>query len=183
MRRLLALLLLIATPALAQTGPGSRASAIDALIGALKAAPDEQVASQIEDRLELLWSQGVAPSALLLVRRSARELSADANQEALDDIEAALVLDPAAPEAYRTRALARYALGDYPGALADLQEALTREPRYFPALESLSRLAEDQGDSKGALEAWKRVLSVSPKTPGSEERLKTLTKKALGEST
>jgi tetratricopeptide (TPR) repeat protein len=181
MRHLLTLLLLIASPAQAQTG--GRASAIDALIGALKTAPNEMVASQIENRLEELWSQGVSPAALLLVRRSARELAADANHEALGDIEAALVLDPAAPEAYRTRALARYALGDYPGALADLQEALTKEPRYFPALKTLSRLAEDQGDRKGALEAWQKLLQISPKTPGSEERLKLLTKKALGEST
>ena len=79
------------------------------------------------------------------------------------------------------RGLARFERGDYPGALADIQETLNREPRHFPALQNLSRIAEAREDFKGALTAWQQVLELSPKTPDGEERLKMLTRKVLGD--
>jgi tetratricopeptide (TPR) repeat protein len=72
-------------------------------------------------------------------------------------------------------------LGNFPAALADLQETLRREPRYYPALQSLSRIAEQREDHKGALSAWEKVLELNPKHPDGQERLKALTRKALGE--
>ncbi len=173
----------LAQPALAQTRPNSRAAEFDALFAGLKAAPSEATAAKIEARLHQLWGQSIAPSAVLLLNRSTRELNHDAAQDALEDVEAALVIDPAAPEGYHRRALARSALGDFPGALADLQETLTREPRYFPALASLSHIAEAREDHKGALAAWQKLLELNPKHPDGQDRLKTLTRNALGSDT
>ncbi len=181
MRLVLMLFLLIALPALAQPRPAGRAAELEALTAGLKAAPNEETATKIEGRMRELWAQAIAPSALLLIRRGMRELGNAAPQEALDDIEAALVLDPEAPDAYLRRGLARAELGDYPGALADIQETIRREPRHFPAWGSLSRLAEGRGDFAGAIAAWRKVLEISPKTSDGEERLKVLTRKLLGE--
>lgn len=183
MRAIALCLLLLSLPAAAQPKPTARAAEFDALFAGLKAATNEATSAKIEARLRQLWSQSVAPSAGLLLNRSARELNADAAQDALDDVEAALVIDPAAPEAYHRRALARSALGDFPGALADLNETLRREPRYYPALQSLSRLAEERGDHKGALSAWEKVLEINPKAPDGEERLQSLKRKAFGDDT
>ena len=177
------LFLLLAAPALAQPRPAGRAAELDALFAGLKLAPSEATAERVEARIRELWAQATAPTALLLIRRAGRELAADAAEEALDDADAALVLDPATPVGLQCQAEARYATGDYAGALADLRAALQREPRFFPAFETLSRIAEDHDDAKGALAAWQKRLEISPKTPDGEERLKTLTRKAMGDAT
>ncbi len=174
--------LTLAVPALAQPRPTSRAAEFDALYGGLKVAPSTETAAKIETRLHQLWALSIAPSALLLLNRATRELP-EAPQEALEDTEAALVLDPAAPEGYHRRALVRFSLGDYPGALADLAETVKREPRYFPAWQTMARIAEQREDHKAALTAWQKVLELNPKIPNGEDRLKSLTRKALGDDT
>lgn len=181
MRLLLVLALLLPSLAAAQPRPGGRAAELDAMMSALKSASSEGMARQIEGRIRQLWALSASPTALLLLNRGQRELNNNAGEEALVDFEAALTLDPNLPEAFHRRALARFTLGDYPGALADLQETLTREPRHFPALQSLSRIAEEQKDFKGGLSAWQKAMEISPKTPDGEERLKLLTRKAFGE--
>ncbi len=173
---------LLALPAAAQR-PNQRAAEVDAMIGALKTAPSEEVAGQIEARLRQLWMQSASPSALLLMNRGMRELNSNATDEALDDLDAALVLDPNLPDAYHRRAMARAAAGDYRGAIADIQEALTREPRFFPALQSLSRIAEERSDYRGALSAWQKAMEFSPRTPEGQERLRTLERKVYGQGT
>lgn len=198
MRVALTLLLLIATPAAAQLSltqlsptqrsPGqpaaptapSRKAELDSMLSALKAAPSEELAGALEQRIRQAWMQSGSPAATLLMGRGLRDLSNDADAEAQDDFDAVLALEPNLPDAFHRRALARFAQGDYAGALADIEATLTREPRHFPALQSLSRIAEARKDFTGALAAWKKALEISPKTPDGAERLKLLTRKALG---
>ena len=179
----LALALLIALPAAAQPRPTGRAAEIEAMVTALKAAPSEELAGKIEGRLRELWVQSASPSAQLLMGRGMRDLGNHAADDAVDDFDAALTLDPEVPEIFHRRALARAAAGDYVGALADIQETLKREPRHFSAFKSLSRIAEEREDWKGALAAWEKVMELSPRTPDGEERLKSLRRKAFGEGT
>ena len=122
-----------------------------------------------------------SPAATLLMGRGLRELQKDADDDAIDDFDAALTLEPELADAYYHRALARFHEGDYRGALADIEATLRREPRHFAALKSLSRIAESRDDYRGALAAWKKVLELSPNTPDGQLRLKLLEKKALGE--
>ena len=92
-------------------------------------------------------------------------------------------LDPDLAEAWRQRAIARYEQGDTQGAVRDLEETLKREPRHFGAFETLSRIAENRKDWKSAYSAWQKVLEIDPKTPGGEQRLKDLRRRAMGEQT
>ncbi len=192
MRRLLLPLLLIAGPALAQSPdrpapapapakPDPKRAELDNLLNALKIAPSEAAAAAVEMRVREIWLRAGSPAAALLVARGSRNLANNAEEDALGDFDAALVLDPNYAEAYSRRAQARFAVGDYRGALIDIQETLKREPRHFAALQALSRIAEQRGDYAGALAAWQKVLDLDPKTPDGQERLKALQKKALGE--
>jgi tetratricopeptide (TPR) repeat protein len=181
MRFLPLLFLLLAVPALAQPRPDQRRVELDGLLTALKGAPNEQVAGTLESRIRELWMQSGSPAATLLMGRGMRDLQNDTDDEAADDFDAVLALEPDLADAYHRRAMARFALGDYPGALADIEAALKREPRHFGALKTLSRIAEARNDYKGALAAWKKVLELSPHTPDGADRLKQLEKKALGE--
>ncbi len=188
MRHLLLLAALLAPlPALAQgasppaTRPDGRRGETDALLDALKKAETEQSAASFEAKLRESWLRAGAPVAALLLGKGTRNLRNDADEEALDDFDAALVIDPDYMEAYNRRATARATLGDYRGALADIQEVLKREPRHFGALQTLSRLAESRQDFTGALRAWEKVIDLAPNLPGNQERLKTLRLKAQGE--
>jgi lipoprotein NlpI len=69
------------------------------------------------------------------------------------------------------------------GAIHDLQETVRLEPRNFAAFRTLTDIAAAREDWKGAYAAWQKVLEIDPKTPGGEERLKELKRKAVGEDT
>ena len=168
-------------PASGQPRPAPPRETVDTLLEALKVAPSEDVARVLEQKIRKRWFEAGSGVATLLMGRGMRDLANRAEREAVDDFNDALVLEPNLTEAFHRRALARMALGDYASALADLQETLRREPRHFAALQTLSRIAEQRGDFKGALAAWKKVLELSPKTPEGEERMKMLSRKVFGE--
>ena len=83
---------------------------------------------------------------------------------------------------WRLHAEARYANGDDRGAYADLAQALSREPRCFPALADLSRMAEARNDNSRALQAWRRYLAIDPHAPRGEARLLVLQRKISGDA-
>jgi len=172
------LLLLIATPALAQSPSKPN---LDALFAALKAAPSEEAAAAIEAQIKAYWADQATAAVKLLLTRGGRELSEHAPNDALDSFDAALDLAPDLLEGWRGRAAARRVLGDYVGAVKDIGEVLKREPRSFVAFQDLSRLSESRGDWKGAYAAWQKVLEISPRTPGGQDRLRDLRRRAFGE--
>jgi tetratricopeptide (TPR) repeat protein len=182
----LAVLLLTSSPAFPQTAgaPGAeRRAAIDHLLSALQAAPNEEAAAPLEQRIRDLWLNAGTPAVTLLMSRGLRELKADATNDAIEDFSDAITLDPGLAEAYHQRAIARFTAGDTPGAIADIRMALQHEPRSFAAFQTLSAIAEAQKNWKGAYEAWQKVMEIDPKTPGGAERLKDLRRRALGEET
>lgn len=184
MRRSILVILTALVPALAwaQTPAQDRAQA-EKLLDALKNAPDEAVAAPLEDEIRALWAQAASPAVLLLMSRAQRELHAGATSDAVEDFGDAIALDPTLAEAYRDRAIARYEAGDVPGAIADLQATVQHEPRDFLAYETLSHIAEESQDWKGAYAAWQKVMEIDPKTPDGAQRLNELKHKAFGEET
>lgn len=174
-----AALVLSTLPALAV----DRHAAADRLLDALKSAPTEQSAALVEAHILDLWLASATPAVRLLLSRAAREEQASANQDAVEDFSAALTLQPDLADAWRQRAVARFAAGDVRGAITDLGEAVRREPREFLAFRTLARIAEARADWKGAYEAWGKLLAFDPKTPGGAQHLKELRGKALGEET
>ena len=184
MRRVLSILLLLAAPAFAQGQAGSpdeKRAMLDKMLGALHSAPSEEAAQPLEQQIRQMWLNAGTPAVTLLMSRGLRELKADANQEAIEDFTDAIILDPNLAEAYHQRAIARFAAGDTAGAIADIQQTVQREPRSFAAFETLAAISEARKYWKGAYEAWRKVLEIDPKTPGGEERLKDLKRRALGE--
>lgn len=193
MRRAALLAAFLATaPAFAQTPPAKPAPAAPILtaptaarpgplLDQLKAAPTEDAAAAIEGQLRTLWTDSASPAIKLLLHRGLRELSEGASSESYDSYDAALDLDPNLLDAWRGRASARLHMGDPVGAVRDLQEVIKREPRDFPAWQDLSRIAEARGDWHAALSAWQKLLDFDPRTPGGQDRLRDLKRRAFGE--
>jgi tetratricopeptide (TPR) repeat protein len=176
-------LLFVAVGAAAQTRQDPKKAEMDALLGSLKTAPNEQVAAAIEERIKQKWVESGSPAATLLMGRGMRDLSTDSGDEALADFDSVLALEPDLQAAFSLRARAKFLTGDYQGAIQDTEAALAREPRNFMALQGLSRIAEARGDLKGALLAWQKVMEIDPRTPDGDKRLRELNRKVNGEST
>ena len=175
-------LLLVPGFASAQSPPDKHVQ-LNKLLDALRSAPDEQAAVPLEMQIRSLWTTLGSPAVTLLMSRGLRELQAGANDDAVEDFGDAITLDPNLAEAYHERAIARFQAGDTRGAIADLQATVQHEPRDFAAFETLSHIAETREDWKSAYAAWQKVMELDPKTPGGEERLKELKRKAFGEET
>lgn len=182
MPRWVILLLLVATPALADTS-AERAAQLDRLLAALKAAPSSEVAAPIEQQIMQRLIEAGSPAVTLLMSRGLRDLQANAAQDAIEDFTDAITLDPNLAEAYHQRAKARYAAGDTTGAIADIEQTLEHEPRDFAALRTLATISEARKDWKGAYAAWQKLLDIDPRTPDGEEHLKDLKRRALGDET
>ena len=179
-----ALLVLLAAPAAAQAPPQpDRQATLDRLLGLLQVAPDETAAASVEGSIQGQWLAEATPATKLLLLHGFRELTENEANEALDDFDAALDLQPDLQEGWHGRAMARARLGDTAGAERDIEEVMKREPRQFAALQDLSRIAEQRGDWKGAYEAWSRAMQIDPKTQGGADRLKDLKRRAFGEAT
>lgn len=178
------MLLLSAAPVLAQTPARSpaetRQAQLDQLFEALKAAPDTPGGQLVEARIRALWSRAVSPAAGLLLQRGVRNIQANATADALEDFDAALVLEPGAAEGWLLRAQAYSRLGDAAAAARDLREALRLEPRHFGALLQLSRLQEEAGDLRGALRSLDAALALHPKLPGGDQQRRDLVRRVEG---
>lgn len=184
MKPLLAAALLVGLSGIAWADSVSdRKADIDRLLDALKAAPNEQTASLIEDRLQQTWLRSGTASVTLLISKGLRQQQAGQNDDAVETFSDAITLQPDVSEAWHQRAIARYHAGDTQGAIRDLEETVRLEPRNFTAFRTLTEIAMAREDWKAAYESWQKVLEIDPKTPGGEERLKELKRKALGEET
>ncbi|WP_137177622.1 tetratricopeptide repeat protein [Roseomonas sp. AR75] len=196
MPRLLALLLpLLLLPAIGAAQPrpdapaatrpdpaAARQAELDRLFAALKDAPDASGAQLVEARIRGIWARMVSPAASLLVRRGMRNMQGNAPDEALEDFDAALVLEPEAPDLWLMRARALAALGDRRAAARDIQEALRLEPRHFVALVQLAEMQDEAGDAAGALRSFDAALALHPRMASAEERRRELQRKAEGDA-
>jgi len=162
---------------------GDKQATLDRMLDALKAAPDEQTASLLEERLLHTWIEAGTPAVTLLMSRGLRLLQAGQDDDAVESFTDAITLAPDVVEAWHQRAIARYHAGDVTDAIRDLQETVTREPRDFAAFHTLADIATAREDWKGAYAAWQKVMELDPKTPGGDERLRLLKRRAVGEDT
>jgi tetratricopeptide (TPR) repeat protein len=179
---LAAAVFLAAAPAALAAAPHDFPAQRDALLLALRSATDEDTARLLEGRLHELWRSTGSPSSILLLDRASREMQAGSPEDAIDDADAVLVLDPDYVAAFETRAAARLMAGDATGALHDAAEVLRREPQHVGALMLVSRAAESRGDMTAAYDAWQKVMELDPKTPSGQARLNDLHRRAVGEN-
>ncbi|MFC0384537.1 tetratricopeptide repeat protein [Muricoccus vinaceus] len=161
----------------------ARRAELDRLLDGLPQAPDEAAAAPIQARIQALWAEGGSPAVGLLLRKGLRAMQAHESADAVEDLDAAITLQPDFPESWVLRGRAQAAAGDRAAAAADLREALRLEPRHFGALAALSELQEEAGDAGGALRSLEAALRINPFLPGGEARRRELTRRALGDQT
>jgi tetratricopeptide (TPR) repeat protein len=159
---------------------GARIHDLDFLFGALKVAPDETSAKNIEDRIWALWLASGSDTCNLLMTRVKAAIDAENYDLAVRLLDAIIEIRPKYVEAWNRRATVFFLKKDYGNALADLRQVLAREPRHFGALTGLGAILQDVGDEKDALNAYRRALAIDPHLKGVADKVKTLTDKIEG---
>jgi tetratricopeptide (TPR) repeat protein len=157
-----------------------RAHGLDFLFGALKAAPDEESARNVEARIWALWTQTTSDTTALLMTRAKAAMDAKQMDVALKLLDAVVKLRPDYVEGWNRRATLYYLQNDYTRSLEDIQQVLAREPRHFGALAGLGMIMQELGDDKRALDAFRKALAVDPHLEKVPELVKTLTEKVEG---
>jgi tetratricopeptide (TPR) repeat protein len=159
---------------------GERNRNIDFLFGALKVAPDDATAKEIENRIWAVWSEAHSETANLLMSRAKKAADDKDYDLALRMLSAVIEMKPDFTEAWNRRATIYFLKKDYTNSLADISKVLAHEPRHFGALSGLGLIMQDIGDDKHALDAYRKALEVYPRLKGMEEKVKTLKEKVEG---
>jgi tetratricopeptide (TPR) repeat protein len=159
---------------------GDRLHNLEFLFGALKAAPDEETAKAVEQRIWAVWVISPSDTANLLMTRVRTAVEAKDNDLAIKLLDSIVKIKPDYIEAWNRRATLYYEKKDYGRALADIRQVLKREPRHFGALAGLGMILQDIGDDKQALEVYRRALAVYPKLQRIPDLVKTLQEKVEG---
>jgi tetratricopeptide (TPR) repeat protein len=159
---------------------GDRGRNIDFLFDALKAAPDAEIAKQVENRIWAIWLASGSDTADLLMSRVKAAIEGKDARLAIQLLGSIIEIKPDYIEAWNRRATLFFALKDYGRAMADIQEVLNREPRHFGALAGLGMILEEVGDAKQALDAYRKALAVNPQMQKIPEHVKALAEKVEG---
>jgi tetratricopeptide (TPR) repeat protein len=157
-----------------------RLNNLDFLFGALKAAPDEDTAKAIEQRIWGLWVVSRSDTANLLMLRVKTAVEAKDTNLAIKLLDGIVKIRPDYIEAWNRRATIYYQKKEYGRSLADIREVLKREPRHFGALSGLGMILQDLGDDKQALEVYRRALAVYPHLQRIPDMVKKLREKVEG---
>ncbi len=153
---------------------------LDFLFGALKAAPDDESAKAIENRIWARWLASGSDTVNLLMTRAKSAVEANDLDLAIRLLDAIIEIRPKYVEAWNRRATVFFLKKDYAHSLADLRKVLSLEPRHFGALVGLGMIMQDIGDDKDALEAYRRAVEVYPRLKGVDEKIKSLSEKVEG---
>ena len=143
--------------------PYGKAMDLDFLFGALKAAPDEESAKAVEQRIWARWNISKSDTTNLLMDRVKTATEAKDYALALKLLDAVVELKPHYVEGWNRRATIHYMQKDFGDALIDLQHVLKLEPRHFGALTGLGLIMQEVGNDKLALDAYRKALAVYPR--------------------
>jgi tetratricopeptide (TPR) repeat protein len=153
---------------------------LDFLFGALKAAPDEETAKAVEQRIWVLWLHSPSDTTNLLMARVQKAIEQKDLELGLKLLDAIVKVNPDYVEAWNRRATIYYMKKDYGRSLADIRQVLRLEPRHFGALTGLGLILQDIGNERQALEVYRRALEVYPKLERVPDIVKTLQEKVEG---
>lgn len=139
-----------------------RPSTLDDLYARLAAAKDETEAGGIATLIERRLSRSASDTANLLLARSDDAIKAQDYPLAIELLDRVVTLQPGWAEPWNRRARAFFLLDDPGSAIADLRQALAREPRHFESWAALGSLFMSSDDKRHALEAYRQALKLHP---------------------
>ena len=157
-----------------------RVKRLDALFAALKAAPDEDSAKAVAQRIDIALSPSGSATVDLLMTRAGTAVEGKDYDLAIQLLDSALKIEPDYLEAWNKRATIFYLKQDFADSLVDLRQVIAREPRHYGAWSGLAVILKELGDDKRALEAARQALTIYPQLDELKEMEESLAIKVEG---
>lgn len=150
-----------ATPAAAQS-ESRQARELDKLFTDLKQASNQEDADKITSRIWDLWMRSGRDDVDVMMSRVTANMAGQHYGLARLLIDEVTDLAPDFAEAWNKRAALRYRMGEFSGALEDIETTLKLEHRHFGALAIKSAILADMSKWQDALTAYRAALAINP---------------------
>lgn len=135
---------------------------LDRLFVQLRYSERQEAASRIESEIYSRLAKSSSATTNLLLQNANVALSQQDFKSARAMLDDVVRLDPDFAEGMTRAALLAYQDGDLLRAQGLLKRALKLEPRHFGAWAGLGQVLEDEGNLKGARDAYREALYLHP---------------------
>lgn len=132
------------------------------LLDKLLEVGNEAEAANLEEDIWDAWLVSGSATVDLMMARGVEAVEAQDLELARDMFDRAIQIKPDYSEAWNRRAMLFFNDGKYDEAIADLEQALTDEPRHFGAWIGLGMIFESSQEPAAALLAYRKALEVHP---------------------
>jgi tetratricopeptide (TPR) repeat protein len=149
----------MAAPRELELGPEERLSL---LYRALASSGSPEEAARFEGEIFLIMAANPSPTITLLMEAAVNAAQNEDMETARGALQSIGELDPNFAEGQARLAAIAYQDGDFAQATVLLHRALALEPRHFAAWAGLGLVLEDQGDYRGAQDAYREALFLHP---------------------
>lgn len=132
------------------------------LLDKLKETETDEEAAAIEEEVWDAWLVSGSPTVDTLMQRGLEYQEMDRLEDAREAFDRAISIQPDYAEVWNRRAVLFFNDGKYDEAIADLESALTYEPRHFGAWIGLAMIFESMDYPDAALKAYRKALMIHP---------------------
>ncbi len=132
------------------------------LLDKLKTTASDEEAASLEEEVWDAWLVSGSPTVDILMKRGLEYQEGKDLDGARDAFDRAIAIKPDYAEAWNRRAVLFFNDGRYDEAIADLESALTYEPRHFGAWIGLGMIFESIDRPEAALVAYRKALAIHP---------------------
>ncbi|MEM8591115.1 MAG: tetratricopeptide repeat protein [Pseudomonadota bacterium] len=160
--------------------PHAVADELDPLFERLQSV-DAAEYQPIEQKIWREWSKSGSPAMDLLLKRGEEAMEAGDLVKAIEHFTALTDHAPEFAQGFHARATAYYRSEKYGPALADIEVALSLEPRHFGAMTGLAVIFEELGYEAEALEVYYEVRAIHPHRENLSETIDRLEKATAGQ--
>jgi tetratricopeptide (TPR) repeat protein len=161
--------------------PAEREKMLSDLYALLATADNEDSAKAIAEAIERIWHHSGSATIDLLMERAMRAIAENNLELAKKLLDHVVVLAPDFTEGWDRRAYVSFMRNDVDHALGDLRRTLALDPNHFKALEGLGQILREIGQTKAALEAFRKLLSVHPFWSGAQQAVDELAREVEGQ--
>lgn len=137
----------------------------------LRTAPSPEAAAGIEGQIWVIWSHSGDPDLDRVFELGSRAITIGDTHTALKIFDAIVRKAPNFAEGWNKRATVHYMMGNYQASLADIDRTLELEPHHFGALAGLGLVNLDLDRDEAALDAFERVLKVTPQNQSARQNI------------
>lgn len=144
---------------------------LDVLFERLLSATSMEAASDIEGQIWSIWVHRGDARVDSHMSNGIRAMRSGALKLSLSEFTKVIVLDPDFAEGWNKRATVHYMMGNLQHSVSDIQRTLALEPRHYGAISGMGLIFDATDNPKGALDAWQRVLNITPYNQAVKDRV------------